>query len=399
MPATLHLGDESKLRPPRAFAHLRPGHGLAPLAVTGAGEPYREVRLDAIAGESPLQTRRPFDPQDDEDAALIVSLSSDGQRVPVLLVEERQGDLLTYRPLDGHRRIAALRHLGRDTVKAVIYRADSLECDLITLTANVRKHLSPMEQARALARLRERHQLPNDAIAQKAGISRACFYQLSALLETDPAIQAEVEQSRLSAKAARELGKAPRSQQPELAAVAARYEVNPQDAERLVEHVAEGRQTPEAAALRLGLKRRSSEQTAPSSLSITEEPARVDAPGVEGARRLIVGCIPDLSPRVVQNLAEAAGQRQATSAIVKAATLLVSSGWEVADACSAAGLAARRPDIRKLLAMADLCSDLDNLIAEEKTSAECAPMLAALIRKLSAAKQAALQAAKKKAKR
>jgi ParB/RepB/Spo0J family partition protein len=398
--------EERKLQIPRAFGRTaaRPLiiSATPAVAVPIIGEQYRDLRLDAIQGDSPLQTRAAFTLEDDDDRALVASLAGAGQRVPILVVEEPAGAATHYRILDGHRRVAALRHLDRSTVKAIVYRKESLECDLVTLTANIRKNLTPMEQARALARLRERHQLTDEAIAQSVGISRAYFYQLKTLLKSDPAIQREVEAMRLSARAARALSKAPPQKQPELAQVATRYELSEADARRLVEQVVVAEQAPREAAEVIGLTPRERESgTQVKAASARAGDARSSRSPREGltldqARALIVTYFPDISPRMTQSLADSALQRGASATVIKAAVMLVASGWECAEALAAAEAGIRRPDIRKALVLADLCADLDRLVAAGKVSLECAPLLAAVIRNLSTVKQAALQVGQRK---
>ena len=125
-----------------AAASLRRAAG-APLNEPRDAPGYRLVRLSEIVGASPLQLRASFDPDaDEQDRSLLESLASDGQRLPVLLLENPNSLPPAYTPLDGHRRIEALRRLKHEWVQAVIHSSGSLECDLITLTANVRKHLT-----------------------------------------------------------------------------------------------------------------------------------------------------------------------------------------------------------------------------------------------------------------
>src|SRR5688572_28090809 len=127
MSTDLYLGDESKLRMPNPYGHLNVqelllARGGQPGQAAGNGEEYRQVPLTAIAGQSPMQVRAAFDPEADaEDQALVASLKVDGQRVPVLLVEAGSDSAGQYTPLDGHRRIAALRYIGQPTVKAIIH--------------------------------------------------------------------------------------------------------------------------------------------------------------------------------------------------------------------------------------------------------------------------------------
>src|SRR6266851_5557503 len=89
----------------RPFATLQHAPGLANLG-QAAGPHYLTIELHAIIGASPLQVRAPFNPEaDEQDQALLDSIASDGQRLPVLLLENPDTTPPTYTPLDGHRRI------------------------------------------------------------------------------------------------------------------------------------------------------------------------------------------------------------------------------------------------------------------------------------------------------
>src|SRR5690348_1125873 len=96
MAANLHLGDESKLRMPNPFERINlqawrqiQAGDVAPGA--GSGDAYREVALESIAERGVWQVRSSFHPESDgEDRALAESLRSDGQRMPVLLVESEE---------------------------------------------------------------------------------------------------------------------------------------------------------------------------------------------------------------------------------------------------------------------------------------------------------------------
>lgn len=383
----LDFGNEQAIQMPAVLGQV---NWAVPMSAPGLavsspviGEQYRLVRLEAIVGDSPLQTRRPFDPSSDEDdQALLESLAQNGQRVPVLLVEDTQTAARQYRPLDGHRRLAALRHLGQESVKAIIHRANSLECDLITLTTHVRKNLSPVEQAQAIERLRDRHQLTPEEIIQKVGISRAYFYQLRQLAQTDPAVQATVAQAQLSARAALVIGTAPLAEQPELARVAANHSLSESQTKHLVAQVATTGQTPQQAAQTLGLAAVRSAQ--PGS---TAEPEQQSS---EAFQRLVRRYFPELAPRSMQLLAECVAQNALPASALKVAGLLVLAGWEVAEALQVAPKISQHIEVRKILALNEWCADFDQRLASHTPVPECAPLLAGLVKRLSAIKQAVL---------
>jgi ParB/RepB/Spo0J family partition protein len=136
---------------PASLDKLRSAQAVAQTSRPVMGEQYREVLLTAVMRDSPIQSRAALDPEnDDEDRALVESIEASGQREPAHLAEIEGSCPPEYAILDGHRRIAALRHLKRETVKAIIVRQGSQECDLISLTANVRKNLTPLELARSV---------------------------------------------------------------------------------------------------------------------------------------------------------------------------------------------------------------------------------------------------------
>lgn len=403
------------------------------------GEQYRAIKLAAIVGDSALQARTPFDPErDDEDRALVESLASDGQRVPVFVTEVEGATPVEYTLLDGHRRVAALRHLNRELVKTIIARKGQgmLECDLITLTANIRKQLTPLEQARVIARLRERHSLTLDAIANKVGLSARYVSELKALLETDPAIQTALEKGLLKAKTALALGQAPREQQPELARLAAGHKVSEADAQRWVARMADASETPSQAARALGITtteaipspvtrvpvlakepdadvpaHRNSQLTSGESggrpvmdashlttaiestsevpvTSSSSEPAMAAA--TQSALTLLDTCFPELESATAQALCDLGVARSANSITLKIAGLLVLAGTDVEQALNVALPVMNNRSVRKLIAVVEALVDVRVYLGRAGCPPECAPMLVALSKQATTLKQAIL---------
>ena len=406
MPAKLHMGDESKIQMPNAFSpvsveKLRRAQGLVQTSTPVIGEQYRAVKLSAVVGESPLQVRTLFDPEhDDDDRALVDSLGGDGLRVPVLLVEVPNSVPQEYTILDGHRRVAALRHLSRETVKAVIVRQETLECDLITLTANVRKHLTPLEQARVVARLRERHALTAEVIAKKVGLSTRYLSELRALLDTDPTIQAALEGGGIKAKTALALGQAPRELQPQLVEIAAAQNLSEADAKRWVARIQDTGEAPEQAALALGIvsvPNESVERTTQSPESVSEKESSPTPPHrakrdaaltAPAATTLLSSAFPELEARSVQALSELSATRATNAQVLKIAGLLALAGHEAERAVNAALPIVNNPGARKLVQVVDLLVDLRSLIGHGRCAPECASMLAALVKQAATLKQA-----------
>jgi len=220
------------------------------------GERYVQVRLKAITHSSPMQTREAFNPAHDEvDQALVESLRARGQIVPVLLIEIPEALPPRYQLLDGHRRVEALRQLGAETVKAVVQRAESREADLATLTAHVRKNLSPVEWAQAIRRLRQRHQLPYDDIRQYTGLSVSHMSELVRMLDAAPEVLAQVNAQAVSIKGAVELSTLPPPQQVEAVAAITHHGLNRAESRQLAQRTRATGAPPAAVAESIAAER------------------------------------------------------------------------------------------------------------------------------------------------
>ncbi|MCC6190649.1 MAG: ParB/RepB/Spo0J family partition protein [Anaerolineales bacterium] len=410
MTTELYLGDESKLRMPRRYNQLpararRSAPVGAPAPVIGDGEEFREVPLGEIAGQSPMQVRAGFDPEGDaEDQALVESLKSDGQRLPVLLVEGPSDSVGHYVPLDGHRRIAALRHIGHPTVKAVIVRAGTLDCDLISLTANVRKNLTPIELAHAVQRLENNHKLEPDDIARRVGMARSYIWSLRRLTKA-PAVLAAVEENRIPAYVAFAVLKAPQEQQQRALELADTCELSePQVAKLLAESKKHDISLDDAAA-RLNLVRwpvEAARPPVPDGVSVASDAKQLNKGPDAGpttqpemTRDDIMSFVKEICPEVAVeqagDVADLALDHAQPRKIVKAACLLVLSNWEPVKAVEGAELSAHDPLVRRVVAMLDLCLELEGMVREGNQSRECAPMLVGLMKRLVATKRMALQ--------
>jgi len=121
-------------------------------------------------------------------------------------------------------------------VDAIIVRAGTPQSDLITLTARVRKNFSPMEWAGALKRLLQ-DGLSLADIARGTGLVHQRLSEWKQLLDLAPEVQAALEQGRVSLQVALALGRAPLTFQPELARLAAQYDLTETKARQLAERV------------------------------------------------------------------------------------------------------------------------------------------------------------------
>lgn len=78
-------------------------------------------RLESLRVRRPARQRR-----------LIASLAESGQQTPIIVIETDG----RYLVIDGHKRIAALQQLGRDTVEAVVWAMS--EADALVLDRSLR---------------------------------------------------------------------------------------------------------------------------------------------------------------------------------------------------------------------------------------------------------------------
>ncbi len=415
MPAQLTLGDESKIKMPNLFG----GKVSTPTALTDVqssrpivGEQYRSVKLSSIVKRSPIQTRAPFDPeQDEEDQALVEYVQENADKLPpVLLVELEPGQ---YGLLDGHRRCDALQHIAQEEVRAIIKREGTLECDLITLSANVRKNLTQMELARAVGRLRREHQLAVKEITKKVGLTERSVELLEELLRADPYIQTEVEQGRLSANAGRALSKAPPESRPQLTQIAADYTLSEKETKRLIARVTSTSESPEKAALSLGFTPANGEEAEPSTEQVAvptaaapekshPERSQGKTPGrnhkqagrkrertltMEAAMAMTKDLLPELEPRLVKALSEQATKHSISLEALKLAGLLMVAGQGAAEAIKVAAGAVQTPAGRKLASLLTTCRELQGLIEQDRLMPECLPALAVLSKKIGGLKQ------------
>jgi ParB family chromosome partitioning protein len=74
---------------------------------------------------------------------LLASLAENGQQTPIVVVTSKDG---RYLVIDGHKRIAALRQLGRDTVEATVWPMGEAEALLLSRSQRMSPQESALEQ-------------------------------------------------------------------------------------------------------------------------------------------------------------------------------------------------------------------------------------------------------------
>jgi ParB family chromosome partitioning protein len=86
---------------------------------------------------------------------LLASLAESGQQTPIVVVlSPEQRD--RYLVIDGHKRIAALQQLGRDTVEATVWAMSAAEALLLDRSLRFSPQESGLEQGWLLSEMEQR---------------------------------------------------------------------------------------------------------------------------------------------------------------------------------------------------------------------------------------------------
>src|SRR5271166_2602322 len=86
---------------------------------------------------------------------LLASLAEVGQQTPIVVVVS-EGHPDRYVVIDGHKRIAALEQLGRDTVEAMVWEMSEAEALLLSRSLRFSPQESALEQGWLLAEMEQR---------------------------------------------------------------------------------------------------------------------------------------------------------------------------------------------------------------------------------------------------
>lgn len=106
----------------------------------------------------------------------------------------------SYEILAGHMRWRAAQQAGLKHVPAVLREVDDRTAAAIALVENLlRRELNPIEEGRALRRLREEFGLTQDQLAELLGLSQSAISKALGLLNLDPAVQTLIEEGQLEA--------------------------------------------------------------------------------------------------------------------------------------------------------------------------------------------------------
>jgi ParB family transcriptional regulator, chromosome partitioning protein len=133
---------------------------------------------------------------------LPASLAESGQQTPIVVVIAKDGND-RYLVIDGHKRIAALRQLGRDTVEATVWPMGEAEALLLSRSQRMSPQESALEQGWLLSEMEQRFGYALDELARRFDRSMSWVSRRLALVELLPeAVQRQVREGNITAQIA-----------------------------------------------------------------------------------------------------------------------------------------------------------------------------------------------------
>jgi ParB family chromosome partitioning protein len=143
-----------------------------------------EIDLDRIDAH-PDQPRKAVDPE--TLAELAASIERHGLLQPVV-VQPAGND--RYVLVAGQRRLLAHRELGRSRIAALLTAGDR---DELALIENLqRENLPPLDEAEALAALKQRHRYSQDELARALAKAKSTISELLSLNQLSDALKADI---------------------------------------------------------------------------------------------------------------------------------------------------------------------------------------------------------------
>ena len=132
---------------------------------------------------------------------LLASLADGGQQTPIIVVAAGPPD--RYLVIDGHKRVAALEQLGRDTVEATLWAMSEAEALVLSRSLRFSPPESALEQGWLLAEMEQRYGCSPDELARRFDRSASWVSRRLGLVEVLPeAIQQQVREGKIAAQVA-----------------------------------------------------------------------------------------------------------------------------------------------------------------------------------------------------
>ena len=133
---------------------------------------------------------------------LIAALAECGQQTPIIVVEAA-GQPGRYLVIDGHKRIAALQQLGRDTVEATVWALGEADALLLDRTLRLSQQETELEQGWLLREMQQRYKYSLEELARRFDRSTSWISRRLALAELLPeSIQQQVREGKIAAQLA-----------------------------------------------------------------------------------------------------------------------------------------------------------------------------------------------------
>ena len=163
----------------RAAKSSTPATSEAPTDASNPEGTVTDIPVDAIS-RGTYQPRVHFDPEALQELA--DSITAQGLIQPILLRQRGGG----YELIAGERRWRAAQLAGLSSIPAIVREMDDNSVAAVTLIENIqREDLNPLEEARALHRLKNEFRMTDLAVAEAVGRSRAAVSNLIRLLDLD----------------------------------------------------------------------------------------------------------------------------------------------------------------------------------------------------------------------
>lgn len=332
-----------------------------------------EIEIARIAADSPVQTRG-FDPgANAADLSLLESLRDTGQKTPIVVRElTPDGAGQRYELQGGHRRVAALKQLGRSRVTALVTREAGADADLRALIDNLGQPLTLLQLGRCLLLIQERHGLTVSRVAALSGVPRQRLSEVEAVMDLHHDLQALVENETVSVRAAAALRRLELAAQRELAARLPAGGLSYDRARDVAARIERG--APVAAALAAaGIE---------AGLNAGDAPAR-SASATETAAPWIKTWLdthyPTLAPEIRAGLVAAAEREVQPGALkprpLRLMALLADSGLHPPECVAAAVLLADTECGRTVVRLEEDLARLEALQAGGRFAQACAPLL------------------------
>ena len=145
-------------------------------------------RLESLRVRHPARQRR-----------LLASLAETGQQTPIIVIENAG----RYLVIDGYKRIAALKQLGRDTVEAVVWAMSEAEALVLERSLRMSEPETALEQGWLLAEMESRLGCSIEELARRFDRSPTWVARRLALVELLPeAVQQQVREGKIAAQIA-----------------------------------------------------------------------------------------------------------------------------------------------------------------------------------------------------